>query len=248
MLGRLSVAVRRGSAFVCGATGRLSESLLGSWSVGCDSAGFKIGICPGRFAHSTVMKRPRPLVLCGPSGCGKSTLTTLLMKDFGDYIRFSVSHTTRPPRSGELNGVHYYFVNREDMEEDINRGDFIESAEYSGNLYGTSKRAIEEVQEMGKICLLDIDIQGVKQLKSTPLNPLYIFVKPPNLDELEKRLRSRGTETDESIQRRLQVAERELELGMKPGYFDLVIVNDDLEAAYKHLKRAVGELVDQARV
>lgn len=155
----------------------------------------------------------RPLILCGPSGSGKSTLLYKLMEDFPNSFGFCVSHTTRNPRPGELNGKHYYFTNRELMLEAIKNGEFIETAEFSGNMYGTSKLAVENVSSDGKVCVLDIDVQGVKQVRNTDLNPWYIFLKPPSLDELQKRLTARKTETDASLKLRLDVAAKEIEYG-----------------------------------
>ncbi|GAB1863344.1 guanylate kinase [Camponotus japonicus] len=194
---------------------------------------FKIGCA------NMIQKGPRPLVLCGPSGSGKSTLIKRLFDEFPDTFKFSVSHTTRNPRPGEEDGTHYHFTNKEKMQEQIKNGEFIESATFSGNLYGTSKQAVEEVQRLGKICVLDIDIQGVKQIKCTQLNPLYVFVKPPSVLELERRLKARNTETDESLQRRLAVAKAELEYGEAPGNFDIIIENDNLENAYEILRNFI---------
>ncbi|XP_029680600.1 guanylate kinase isoform X4 [Formica exsecta] len=194
---------------------------------------FKIGCV------NMIHKGPRPLVLCGPSGSGKSTLIKRLFDEFPDTFKFSVSHTTRMPRPGEEDGTHYHFTNKEKMQEQIKNGEFIESATFSGNLYGTSKQAVEEVQRLGKICVLDIDIQGVKQIKCTHLNPLYIFIKPPSVLELERRLKARNTETEESLQRRLTIAKTELEYGETPGNFDIIIENDNLENTYENLRNFI---------
>lgn len=186
-----------------------------------------------------INKGPRPLVLCGPSGSGKSTLIKRLFDEFPDTFKFSVSHTTRAPRPGEENGTHYYFTDKEKMQEQIRNGEFIESATFSGNLYGTSKQAVEEVQRLGKVCVLDIDIQGVKQIKGTLLEPLYVFIKPPSVKELERRLKARNTETEESLERRLAVAKTELEYGETPGNFDIIIENDNFEKAYGTLRNFI---------
>lgn len=130
------------------------------------------------------MSGPRPVVLSGPSGAGKSTLLKRLLQEHSSIFGFSVSHTTRDPRPGEENGKDYYFVTREVMQRDIAAGDFIEHAEFSGNLYGTSKAAVRAVQAMNRICVLDVDLQGVRNIKKTDLQPVYIFVQPPSLDVL----------------------------------------------------------------
>ncbi|KAF4800222.1 Guanylate kinase [Turdus rufiventris] len=189
-----------------------------------------------------VMQGPRPVVLSGPSGAGKSTLLKKLLKDYENVFGFSVSHTTRQPRPGEVNGKDYHFVTREEMQKEIDAGEFIEHAEFSGNMYGTSKGAVQAVQAQNQICVLDIDIQGVKNIKKTELNPIYISVQPPSIEILEKRLRDRKTETEESLQKRLTAARVDLELSKEPGLFDLVIINDDLEKAYSELKEVLLEV------
>ena len=138
-------------------------------------------------------------MLCGPSGSGKSTVMKKLMAEFGEYFGFSVSHTTRQPRPGEEEGRDYHYVTRETMQQLVEEGQFIENAQFSGNMYGTSKTAVEDVLANGKICILDIDVQGVKAVKGTDLSPLLVFIKPPSLETLEERLRARGTETEESL-------------------------------------------------
>ncbi|KAL2089968.1 hypothetical protein ACEWY4_014656 [Coilia grayii] len=214
------------------------------------------------------MAGPRPVVLSGPSGAGKSTLLKRLMRDYEGVFGFSVSHTTRNPRPGEEDGKgldslpmllgatllpvadvlssvsseDYHFSTRDKMQEGIDKGDFIENAEFSGNLYGTSKSAIEDVQAQNLICILDVDIQGVKNIKQTDLNPIYISIQPPSIEILEKRLRDRQTETEESLQNRLAAARTDVELSKEPGLFDLVIVNDDLEEAYSKLKSVLMEV------
>ncbi|XP_014279756.1 uncharacterized protein [Halyomorpha halys] len=172
------------------------------------------------------------LVICGPSGCGKSTILDMLFKRFPDKFGFSVSHTTRKPREGEKPGHHYHFTTPELMNESIAKGEFLETAKYSGNIYGTSIKAVETVSNAGKICVLDIEMEGVKQVKQKPgLDLILVFIKPPSIQTLEARLRSRGTETEESLKRRLSVCKEEIRYG-QDGNFDIVIVNDDLAAAY----------------
>jgi len=162
-----------------------------------------------------------------------------LMAEFGEYFGFSVSHTTRQPRPGEEDGKDYHYVTRETMLDLVGRGEFIENAEFSGNMYGTSKKAVEEVLARGRICILDIDVQGVKAVKKTDLSPLLVFMQPPSLEVLEQRLRDRGTETEESLSKRLGAAAAEMEYGETEGNFDVIIVNDDLESAYAKLKEFI---------
>ncbi|XP_028300648.1 guanylate kinase 1b isoform X2 [Gouania willdenowi] len=193
------------------------------------------------------MSGPRPVVLSGPSGAGKSTLMKRLMKDHEGVFGFSVSHTTRNPRPGEEAGKDYHFSTRDIVQEGIDNGEFIESAEFSGNLYGTSKAAIQDVQAKNLICILDVDIQGVRRIKETDLNPIYISIQPPSMEILEKRLRERLTETEESLQKRLEAARIDMELSKEPGVFDVVIINDDLERAYEELKDILNDEIKKVQ-
>nr|GEX82359.1 guanylate kinase 2-like [Tanacetum cinerariifolium] len=179
----------------------------------------------------------RPIVISGPSGVGKGTLINMLMKEFPAMFGFSVSHTTRAPREKEENGVHYHFTNRDVMEEEIKSGKFLEFAAVHGNLYGTSIEAVEVVTDAGKRCILDIDVQGARSVRASSLEAIFIFICPPSFEELEKRLRARGTETEEQVQKRLRNAKAELEEGNSPGLFDHILVNDNLEACYERLKK-----------
>ncbi|XP_004420551.1 PREDICTED: guanylate kinase isoform X2 [Ceratotherium simum simum] len=198
-------------------------------------------------AASDGMSGPRPVVLSGPSGAGKSTLLKRLLQEHGSIFGFSVSHTTRDPRPGEENGKDYHFVTREVMQRDIAAGDFIEHAEFSGNLYGTSKAAVRAVQATNRICVLDVDLQGVRNIKKTDLWPIYISVQPPSLEVLEQRLRQRDTETEESLAKRLAAARADMESSKEPGLFDLVIVNNSLDEAYRALREALSEEIKKAQ-
>ncbi|KAF9525986.1 guanylate kinase/L-type calcium channel beta subunit [Crepidotus variabilis] len=186
----------------------------------------------------------RPLVLSGPSGVGKSTLLQKLFAEFPDSFGFSVSHTTRNPRPGEIDGKHYHFVTTQRFKGLIKDGAFIEHAEFSGNYYGTSFETVRSVQRMGRRCLLDIEAQGVRQIKQTDLNPVYLFISPPSMAALRDRLQQRGTETEASVQKRLATALKEVEFAKEPKVHDLVIINDDLDRAYELFKKvAQGEEV-----
>uniref|UniRef100_A0A3P8RQZ0 Guanylate kinase n=2 Tax=Amphiprion percula TaxID=161767 RepID=A0A3P8RQZ0_AMPPE len=195
----------------------------------------------------SAMAGPRPVVLSGPSGAGKSTLLKKLMKEYDSVFGFSVSHTTRNPRPGEENGRDYHYVTREVMQAGIDNGDFIENAEFSGNMYGTSKAAVQDVQAKNLICILDIDMQGVRNIKRTDLNPIYISIQPPSMEVLEKRLRDRKTESEESLQRRLHAAKVEMEFSKEPGAFDVIIVNDVLEDSYGQLRNALLEEIHKVK-
>jgi len=177
--------------------------------------------------------KPLPLVVCGPSGVGKGTLINKLMETYPDKFGFSVSHTTREPREGEEDGVHYHFTSREAMEAEIAEGKFLEYADVHGNFYGTSLAAVEAVLDTGKVCVLDIDVQGAKKVRQSTLKAKFIFVAPPSLRALEERLRGRGTEKEEAIAKRLANAAGEVRMSKEMGLFDAVIVNDDVDKAYE---------------
>ena len=165
-----------------------------------------------------------------------------LLAEFPGDFAFSVSHTTRAPRAGEQNGVHYWYVTRPEFDALLKAGAFIESNEYNGNLYGTSHAAVEHVAAQGRTCLFDVDINGVvsfKTAKGFAQPPRYLFLSPPGDDPLavlEQRLRGRGTESEESLQRRLKQAQAELRYRDIPHFFDRVIVNDDLATAYQEFR------------
>lgn len=177
----------------------------------------------------------RPLVISGPSGVGKGTLYNLLFQRHPDTFTLSVSHTTRGPRPGEQDGVHYHYVTKEAFTDLVSKDGFVEHAQFGDNCYGTSKMTIDTQTAKGQVVVLDIEMEGVKQVKASSIDARYVFVKPPSMEELEKRLRGRGTEKEESIQKRLAQAKKELEYA-ETGAHDVVIVNEDLETAYKELE------------
>jgi guanylate kinase len=176
-----------------------------------------------------------PIVFAGPSGVGKGTVIKALQDKYPGVFGFSVSHTTRAPRAGEEHGVHYYFSTKEEMLAGVERGEFVEHAHVHTNMYGTSVMAVEKVRANGKICLLDIDIQGCQNVKKSSISCKFIFITPPSHEELEKRLRGRGSETEEKIQVRLKNAAEELAYGEAPGNFDLVVMNDDLDRCLQEI-------------
>jgi len=183
---------------------------------------------------------PKQIVLAGPSGVGKSTLIAKLLQEEPDLFGFSVSTTTRAPRAGEVEGVAYYFVSREDFEAMIARGDFLEWAQIGGDLYGTSIAAVRAVAATEKLCLLDVDPQGVEAIYGrSELSPFFIWVAPPTFASLRERLQSRGTEADDEIDRRVARAREEIEFSITTNYFDKTVVNDKLEAAYSELRAAI---------
>lgn len=166
------------------------------------------------------------IVVSAPSGCGKGTILGEILKD--DKFYYSVSATTRSPREGEQNGVNYHFITREDFEERIKNNAMLEYAEYCGNYYGTPKKEIEEMREMGKNVLLEIEVQGAMNVREICPDAVFVFILPPSVNELERRLRKRGTETDEVIAERVSQAKGELAFAEK---YDYVVVNNALEDA-----------------
>jgi guanylate kinase len=186
-----------------------------------------------------------PLVICGPSGVGKGSLIDNLMIRYSNLFGFSVSHTTRLPRPGEIHGKHYYFITAEEMQRQIVDGNFVEYAQVHGNFYGTSKQAIADLQRQDKITILDIDRQGVMAVKESRLPAKFIFIAPPSMQVLEERLRGRATETEEAIQRRLSNAAQEIAYGQTPGNFDHILVNDDLDETVQRLVNVLSEWYPQ---
>ncbi|WFD26597.1 guanylate kinase [Malassezia nana] len=179
------------------------------------------------------MSSLRPIVLCGPSGVGKSTLIRRLFDEYPNRFGFSVSHTTRAIRPGEKDGVSYHFVSRDEFLRHVHAGEFLEHAEFGGNLYGTTAKAVQDVSRQGepRRAILDIDAQGVRLIKAhhASLNPVFVFIAPPTFATLQERLQRRATDTPEAIERRLQMALQELAFAREPHSFDCVIVNDNLD-------------------
>ncbi|MCL4490401.1 MAG: guanylate kinase [Nitrospirae bacterium] len=170
-------------------------------------------------------------VISAPSGAGKTTLCAMLCETFPN-VRHSVSYTTRAPRPGETNDVHYTFVYADEFRTMIGKGEFIEWAEVHGNFYGTSRKRIEEMMHAGLDVILDIDVQGAKQMREKVPDSTFVFILPPSMDVLRERLTGRMSDSDEVIRRRLKNAGDEIREYKNYNY---VIVNDTLEAALKEL-------------
>lgn len=174
-------------------------------------------------------------IVAAPSGAGKTSLVKeLLAADAG--IQLSISYTTRAPRPGEINGLHYHFVSRENFGQMLERGDFLESAEVYGNFYGTSQSWIEASRKTGKDILLEIDWQGAAQVRRLIPEAIGIFVLPPSLEALRQRLTGRGQDAEEVIQRRIAAAREDIS---HVGEFDYVIINDDFNTALQDLLAVV---------
>lgn len=171
------------------------------------------------------------VAICAPSGTGKTTVARALLRRSDDLL-FSVSVTTRAPRPREREGVDYHFVDREEFERMIREGELLEWATVHGDLYGTPRRNLEEAERGGKLLLLDIDVQGARQLADSKHQTVTILLLPPSLDVLLKRLRGRGSEDERRLRRRLETARGELET---IDFFDYVVVND-------HVRDTVGRV------
>ena len=179
-------------------------------------------------------KKGTLFVFSGPSGVGKGTLNSKLFAEFGDQMAFSVSATTRAPREGEIDGIHYFFISRQEFENRIANNDFLEHAEFAGNCYGTPRSYVMSLLEKGKNVLLEIEVQGAMQVMARMPECVSLFVLPPSFEELERRLRGRGTETEEKILKRLETARGELAYADRYQY--QVVNGGDLEAAYQELR------------
>jgi len=183
----------------------------------------------------TIQKLGNLFVISAPSGAGKTTLCQKLLKKIPD-MKLSVSYTTREPRKGEVNDVDYTFITRDKFKKMIDKGEFAEWATVHGNLYGTSIKRIKELNSKGYDILLDIDIHGAIQFRNSYEGALYIFVLPPSMEALEKRLVNRKTDSDEIIRNRLDIAK--VEMSHYENY-DYIIINDSIDKAYKELESIV---------
>jgi guanylate kinase len=179
--------------------------------------------------------RANVYIVSAPSGSGKTTLLQSVLKTFKD-LKFSVSHTTRQPRQGERDGVDYFFTERAKFREMADRDDFLEWAEYYGQLYGTSRAFVEEHVGAGRDVILDIDVNGARQVKDKIRDAIAVFIMPPSFSELERRLRSRRQESDEAIHRRLEIARSEIPFCRN---YDYIVINDVLEDSVQALEAIV---------
>ncbi|ASC70216.1 Guanylate kinase [Halomicronema hongdechloris C2206] len=177
------------------------------------------------------------IVFTGPSGVGKGTLLRALLEKHPE-LHLSVSATTRAPRPGEVHGQHYYFVERADFEQMIRQGDLLEWAEFAGNYYGTPVQSVTVPVQAGHWVVLEIELDGARQIRQRFPGAWQIFILPPSLEELEHRIRQRGQDDEAAITRRLQRAQVEIEAAAE---FDLQIVNDDLEVALERLESCLFE-------
>ena len=179
-------------------------------------------------------KRGVLFVFSGPSGVGKGTLKAKLFEEFADRIAYSVSATTRGPREGEVDGRDYFFISRQEFERRVQNNEFLEHAEFAGNCYGTPRAYVEKLLDSGMNVVLEIDVQGALQVMKSMPECVSVFILPPSFEELEHRLRGRGTETEEKVRERLETAKRELPYA--PQYDYQIVNGGDIEAAYQSLR------------
>ncbi len=186
--------------------------------------------------ESTPLQPGILLVLSAPSGTGKTTLARRLLAELPDAV-FSISVTTRRPRGREQDGVDYHFVDVDSFQERINRGEFVEWAEVHGHFYGSSQAVVDEARAKRGVAIFDIDVQGGQAIKRKHPDTVLAFVLPPSMEELERRLRERGTDAEDTIRRRMLAARSEIERGI--ATYDYILVNDDIERAYRDLHSVV---------
>lgn len=190
------------------------------------------------------MKKGLLIVLSGPSGVGKGTIRKQVFNDESLNLCYSISMTTRPPRSKEIEGVDYFFVSREDFEKGIQNDDFLEYATFVGNHYGTPKAYVERLREEGKNVFLEIEVEGAKQVLKKykdDKDVVSIFLLPPSIEELEKRIRGRRSEEEEIIQERLGKAKREM--GLK-GNYQYNVLNDNIYRSSDEIKEIIRERIN----
>ena len=178
------------------------------------------------------MPKGKTFIICGPSGVGKGTVVSRLM-EADPTLYFSVSATTRAPRAGEEDGVHYHFLTRERFQEWIDAGDFLEHAQFVGNFYGTPRRYVDEAMDQGRDVLLDIEIQGAEQIHQKRPEAVRIYIAPPSWEELERRLTGRGTEDTEKVRSRLARGREEFAAARD---FDYLVINDTVDHAVAEIR------------
>lgn len=174
------------------------------------------------------------LVVSAPSGCGKGTILGEILKD--DSFYYSISATTRAPREGEQDGVNYHFITKEEFEQRIAQGGMLEYAQYCGNYYGTPKKEVEQMREAGRDVILEIEVEGAMKVRALCPDAVFLFIAPPSVEELRRRLNKRGTEAAEVIEERVSQASRELSYANR---YDYIIVNGELEKAIQDFRTVV---------
>ena len=184
------------------------------------------------------MGKGRFIVISGPSGVGKGTICNRLLNELNAW--YSVSTTTREPREGEVDGINYYFVSKEEFEKRIKEDEFLEYNVYNGNYYGTSKKIVLEKMDAGINVFSEIDVNGAHNIKRIFPDTLLIYIAPPSMEALRERLMKRGTESAEKIEARLEIAKKEMQ---EIEFYDYVVINDDLEKAIQEVKDIIANKI-----
>eukprot|EP01006_Ploeotia_vitrea_P028600 TRINITY_DN61268_c0_g1_i1.p4 TRINITY_DN61268_c0_g1~~TRINITY_DN61268_c0_g1_i1.p4 ORF type:complete len:289 (-),score=132.64 TRINITY_DN61268_c0_g1_i1:974-1840(-) len=227
-LGRRMVGDAAAGASLPPASGNRTYITTGSGS-GADGDEKKGGSAASHMDKAMNAKVCRPVVVSGPSGVGKGSLIQLLRREFPEDFGFSVSHTTRQPRGAEVDGVDYHFVSKEEFEEQVKQGNFLEYANVHGNYYGTTIQAVNAIRQERKVPLIEIDVQGAQQLHNSGLvDAQFVFVTPPSIKELERRLRGRKTEKESQIKLRVKNASGEISQAQNSDIYDAFLVNRNL--------------------
>ncbi|PID82987.1 MAG: guanylate kinase [Clostridiales bacterium] len=187
-------------------------------------------------------KRGNLIIVSGPSGVGKGSITEIV-RNIDENISFSVSATTRLPRKGEVDGKHYYFIDKEQFLDRLNKGEFLEYNEHFDNYYGTLKSEVDKFLSQGKDVILDIEVVGAKKLKDSGVKAIFVFVLPPSLNELKRRIKNRGSESEEMLEKRIERALMEVSY---INHYDYYVINENLEQSSNDLLNIIK--VNRSRV
>jgi guanylate kinase len=183
----------------------------------------------------------KPLVISGPSGVGKGTIIKKLLQNFPNLFKLSVSYTTRKPRAGEENGVHYHFAAPEEFSAEIAKDSFIEFTEVHGNFYGTHRGYVKQIMEQKKICILEIDVVGAQKISKSGQDCNYLFIEPPSMEELRNRLDTRGTDSEDVKKLRMTNAIVELEMAKNFGIYNRFITNIEIDQTYSDIIEYINQ-------
>jgi len=192
-------------------------------------------------AHKTPEIIYKPLVISGPSGVGKGTIIKKLLQTFPDLFKLSVSYTTRKPRAGEEHGVHYNFSTPEEFSAEIAKSSFIEFTEVHGNFYGTHRGYVKQIMEQKKICILEIDVVGAQKISKSGQEANYLFIEPPSMEELRRRLDTRATDSEKVKELRMTNAIVEIEIAKTFGIYNRFITNIEVDQTYNDVIEFINQ-------